>query len=33
VSPPGGVPERLDGLPVKLRFAWPDGDVSRRASG
>jgi ribosomal protein S18 acetylase RimI-like enzyme len=24
VSPPGGVPARLNGAPNKLRFAWPD---------
>jgi GNAT superfamily N-acetyltransferase len=24
VSPPSGVPARLNGAPDKLRFAWPD---------
>lgn len=24
VPPPGGVPERLNGAPVCLRYAWPD---------
>lgn len=24
VEPPGGVPDRLAGSPVKIRFAWPD---------
>jgi hypothetical protein len=24
VSPPGGVPARLNGSPRRLRFAWPD---------
>jgi ribosomal protein S18 acetylase RimI-like enzyme len=23
VEPPGGIPERLNGSPAKLRFAWP----------
>lgn len=27
VPPPGGRPERLNGSPVSLRFAWPDGAV------
>lgn len=27
VPPPGGRPERLDGSPVGLRFAWPDPAV------
>lgn len=27
VSPPGGVPGRLNGAPVKLRYAWPHADV------
>jgi hypothetical protein len=24
ISPPGGVPSRLNGTPNKLRFTWPD---------
>jgi hypothetical protein len=24
VSPPGGVPTRLEGSPVKLRYVWRD---------
>jgi GNAT superfamily N-acetyltransferase len=24
VSPPGGIPRRLTGSPVKLRYAWPE---------
>jgi ribosomal protein S18 acetylase RimI-like enzyme len=24
VEPPGGDPSRLNGIPVKLRYAWPD---------
>jgi hypothetical protein len=31
VEPPGGVPERLNGSPVKLRVVWPDGTVRRRS--
>jgi GNAT superfamily N-acetyltransferase len=27
VSPPGGVPTRLNGSPDKLRFAWPDASL------
>jgi ribosomal protein S18 acetylase RimI-like enzyme len=27
VSPPGGVPSRLNGSPAKLRYAWPDPSV------
>jgi GNAT superfamily N-acetyltransferase len=27
VSPPGGVPARLNGAPNKLRFAWPDASL------
>jgi GNAT superfamily N-acetyltransferase len=29
VRPPGGVPGRLDGRPVKLRYAWPEVGVLR----
>lgn len=27
VSPPGGVPGRLNGQPAKLRYVWPDAGV------
>jgi ribosomal protein S18 acetylase RimI-like enzyme len=27
VPPPGGVPARLNGSPVRLRFSWPDASV------
>jgi GNAT superfamily N-acetyltransferase len=27
VSPPGGVPDRLNGSPNKLRFTWPDASL------
>jgi GNAT superfamily N-acetyltransferase len=27
VSPPGGVPERLNGSPNKVRMAWPDASA------
>jgi GNAT superfamily N-acetyltransferase len=30
VEPPGGVPERLVGSPVKLRYFWPDASAVRR---
>lgn len=30
VSPPGGVPERLNGNPTKLRFAWADAALLTR---
>jgi hypothetical protein len=30
VSPPGGVPARLNGAPNKLRFAWPDASLLAR---
>ena len=30
VDAPGGVPGRLDGSPLKLRYVWPDPDVLRR---
>jgi ribosomal protein S18 acetylase RimI-like enzyme len=28
VGPPGGVPERLNGTPYKLRMAWPDAALA-----
>jgi ribosomal protein S18 acetylase RimI-like enzyme len=30
VAPPGGVPDRLNGAPNKLRFAWPDASSPLR---
>ncbi|NUQ95225.1 MAG: GNAT family N-acetyltransferase [Streptomyces sp.] len=30
VSPPGGVPDRLNGTPNKLRFAWADATLLTR---
>jgi GNAT superfamily N-acetyltransferase len=33
VSPPGGVPSRLNGTPYKFRFAWPDAALLARTAG
>jgi ribosomal protein S18 acetylase RimI-like enzyme len=30
VPPPGGVPDRLSGSPMGLRFSWPDAGVLHR---
>ncbi len=29
VSPPGGIESRINGSPLKLRFAWPDARAAR----
>jgi len=33
VPPPGGVRDRLNGSPLKLRFAWPDASALARTPG
>ncbi len=32
ISPPGGVPSRLNGAPVKLRYAWSVEQLVRLSS-